>query len=96
MLRSVVNYANNSAGNVSGCERRSIHRLATEDRSADRPTSEYIQRHTEKGKSEMEGRQKETTNEIIRRRKGDVRCALNVTNIKWSNERMQVENTRAL
>lgn len=27
ILMSVVNYANNSAGNVSGCERPSIHRL---------------------------------------------------------------------
>lgn len=81
MLRSVVNYANNSAGNVSSCERRwSIHRLATRGRSSNERTVNGI----EKGKSEKERRGKRKRRMKLQdcERKGDVRRALNVTDIK--------------
>lgn len=52
MLRSVVNYANNSAGNVSGCERRSIHRLPTGGRSSNERTVDGMEIHREREKRE--------------------------------------------
>jgi len=66
MLRSVVNYANNSAGNVSGCGRRSIHRLAT---GSVRP---LVQKRTTDGAGtcgKRARRERETANEIAKGRK---------------------------
>lgn len=51
MLRSVVNYANNSAGNVSGCERRSIHRLVTGDLIIQRASRGWNRDTQRKGKA---------------------------------------------
>lgn len=91
-LRLVVNYANNSAGNVSGCERRSISIDLQRVRSRSLVQPEVKHTDTEvctegKREREMERQQRETAMSEISSHRGkieNVRHTLNAVNIKRS------------